>query len=287
MILIIGGTGNVGRHVVAALLRRGEPVRALTRDLAQARTLLGEGAEIVAGDLTDPSSLGRALRGVERAYLATNGGDQVLMETNFIAAAKDAGVRRLVKLSGILATRPTFNVYAQAHATIEERLAASGIPATVLHPNWFMENFLGSASTIAGEGTVYGAAADGRVAFVDARDIAAVAVATLTESGHEGKIYAITGPEALTFAQAASKIGAGIGRAVRYVDLPDADFQGTLVGAGTPTELVELYAQSFRGARHGIFAEATGAVEALTGAAPRSLEMFARDHAGAFTGASK
>jgi uncharacterized protein YbjT (DUF2867 family) len=285
MILIIGGTGNVGRHVVAALVGRGEPARVLTRDPGRARKLLGTGAEIVAGDLTDPSSLGPALRDVEKAYLATNGGDQVRMESNAIEAAQRAGVGQIVKLSGFLAAHPTVNVYGQAHAGIEERLAASAIPATILRPNWFMENFLGAAETIAGDGAIYGAAADGKAAFVDARDIAAVAVTALTENGHTGRTYAITGPEALTFAEAAAEIGAGIDREVRYVDLPDTDFRGALAGAGLPGDLVELFAQSYRAARLGLYDGVSGVVEELTGARARTLEAFARDYAGAFAGA--
>ncbi len=287
MILIIGGTGNVGRHVVAALLGRGEPVRALTRDPARARGLLGPEVEIVAGDLTDPSSLGPALRGVARVYLATNGGDQVLMESNAIEAARRAEVGHIVNLSGILATYPTFNVYAKAHAIVEERLAASGIPATILHPNWFMENFLGAADSIATQGAIYGAASEGRVAFVDARDIAAVAVAALTQDGHMGKTYAITGPEALTFPEAAGRIGAGIGRPVHYMDLPDADFRGALAGASVPEDYIELFAQGYRAARHGVFAEATSTVREVIGTQPRTLEAFARDYADAFTGTGK
>jgi len=285
MILIVRGTGNVGRHVVAALVERGESVRVLTRDPERARALLGAGAEVVAGDLTDPSSLGPALQGVETVYLATNRGDQALMESTLIEAATGAGVRHIVKISLVGATRDTFVALARTHAAIEGTLAASGIPATVLRANYFMDNFLGSADTIAGQGAVYGAAGDGKFAFVDARDIAAVAVTALTEGGHEGKTYAITGPEALTFAEAADKIGAGIGREVRYVDLPDADFQGALAGAGLPGALVEIYAQGHRAARLGVYAEVTGAVEELTGARARTLEAFAHDYADAFMGA--
>lgn len=286
MILIVGGTGNVGRHVVSALVEKGERVRVLTRDPERARGIVGEGAQIVEGDLTDPSSLSAALRGVKKAYLATNGGDQVLMESNFAEAAAGAGVRRVVKVSLVGAARDASTTLARVHAAIEERLAASGIPATILRANHFMENFLGSADTIAGQGAIYGAGGMGRVASVDARDIAAVAVRVLTEEGHEGKRYTVTGPEALTFSEAAQRIETGIGKEVSYVDMSEEDFKGALLGAGLTEMLAEIYAQGHRAVREGAYAEATGAVEKLTGRPPRTLEAFARDHAAALAGAA-
>lgn len=286
MILIVGGTGNIGRHVVPALVERGEQVRVLSRDPENARGLLGEGVEIVEGDLMDPSSLAPALAGVEKAYLATNNDDQALMESNFIEAAGEARVRHIVKVSVVGATHDNFVVLARAHAAIEEKLSASGIPATILRPYWFMENFLGSADTIAGQGTIYGSAGDGKVAFVDSRYTAAIAVEALTGEGHEGKEYAISGPEALTFAEAAEKIGAGIGREVDYVDMPEEDFKGALTGAGLPEMVTELFTQIFRNARIGTFAGTTGTIEELTGCPARKLEDFARDHADALTGAA-
>ena len=251
-------------------------MRVLTRDPESARGLLGEGAEIVGGDLTDPRSLAPALVGVEKAYLATSHGDQALMESNFIDAAKEAGVRHIVKVSVIGATHDNFVVLGQVHAAIENKLAASGIPATILRPYWFMENFLGSADTIANQGAIYGSAGDGKVAFVDSRDTAAVAVEALAGQGHEGKEYAPSGPEALTFAEAAEKIGAGIGK----------DFKGALTGKGLPETIAEMFVQINRDARIGTFAEPTGAVEEVTGRPARGLEDFARDHTDAFTGAA-
>lgn len=260
-------------------------MRVLTRDPERARSLLGAGAEIVPGDLSEPSSVRPALEGVERVYLATNGGDQALMEFNLIEAAKDAGVRRIVKVSLVGATHDTFVEPRRVHAAVEETVAASGIPATVLRASVFTDNFLDSADAIGGPGAIYGAAGDGRVAFVDARDIAAVAVEALTGEGHEGETYDVTGPEALTFAEAAEDIGAGIGRVVRYVELPDEDFSGALSGAGIPDEFVEIYSQGQRAAWEGTFAEVRGTVEELTGKPARTVEEFARDHAAALAGA--
>ena len=282
MILIIGATGNIGKHVVAKLHAQGFPLRVFSRNAAHAATLLPTGVQIVQGDLAMPDQIGAALAGVERVFLTTNSDDkQVEIETRAIEAIQKAHVQHLVKVSVIGASPTHYVAYAQFHAAIEAKLAAAGVPATILRPNWFSENFFGSAQTIA-QGALYGSAGDGRVAFVDSRDTAAVAVAVLTNDGHTGKSYQITGPQALTFAEAAQQIGVGLGRPVSYVNLADTDFQSALVEAGLPNEVAGLVIQINRNAREGNLAEVTTTVRDLTGSPARTLEEFARDHAEAF-----
>lgn len=285
MILVVGATGNIGRHVVAGLVERDVRTRALTRDTARASELLpapGSLLEIVEGDLADPAAVERALVGVDRVYVATQGGDQVALETGLIDAAKRAGVQHLVKVSVIGASQDNVVELARGHAVIEQHLAGSGLPATILRPNWFAENFFGSAATIAGQGVVYGSASEGRVAFVDSRDTAAAAVAVLTGDGHEGRDYVLTGPESLTFAEAGAALAAGLGRPVAYVDIPDEALHSAITGAGMPDAVGDMVVQINRNARAGNLAEATPTVADLTGRPPRSLEQFARDNAAAF-----
>ena len=282
MILVIGATGNIGKHVVASLVEKGVEVRALTRQAHHARTLLPASIDIVEGDLTDADTAARVLRGVDKVYLATNGNDSVVAETTLIRAARAARVQQIVKVSVIGATPQNFVVLAQAHAAIEQELRAADIPATILRPNWFMENFFGAADTIKSQGATYGSAGDGKVAFVDSRDTAAVAVMALLGKGHEGKEYQITGPEALTFAEAAQRIGKGIGRQVAYVNLSDENFQAALLGAGLPAQVAEIFLQINRNAREGNLAQVTNTVAELTGAPARSLEAFAHDYQAVF-----
>lgn len=287
MILVIGATGNIGKHVVAGLLEKGVSVRAFTRDAERASTVLPQGAQIIQGDLGNSAEISAALKDVEKVFLATNGSPQQMeLENSFIDAAREAGVRHLVKVSVIGASPNHFVVYAQDHAAIEQHLAASGLAATILRPNWFAENFFGSAETIIGHGAIYGSAEEGQVAFVDSRDTAAVAVTVLTEEGHTGKDYQITGPEALTFAEAAGRLAKGIGRAVNYVNLSDAQFKEALVGAGLPAEIAQTILQINRNARENNLAQVSSTVQELTGKSARPLEDFARDYASRFSAAS-
>lgn len=279
MLLITGATGNIGRHLLAECIARGLSVRALSRNPQRAAALLPQGTPIVGGDLTVPTDVVRILDGVDQIYLATNGADQLRAEQNLITAATAAGIRQIVKVSVIGASPHHYVWYAQVHAAIEQTLVESGIPATILRPNWFMENFFGSAPTIAAQGAIYGSAGEGRVAFIDSRDTAEVALRVLTEEGHTGKAYQLTGPRALTFAEAAAQLGAGLGRQVQYVDLSDEQFHQALLGAGLPDAVAEVVVQINRNAREGNLATVTDTIETLMGHEPRSLADFVRDHA--------
>jgi uncharacterized protein YbjT (DUF2867 family) len=224
---------------------------------------------------------------VDGAFLVTPGTpEQPALEKAALDAAAAAGVPRLVKVSLIGADPAHYVRFARWQADVEQHLSALGLPATVLRPNWFSDNFLGSAPTISGQGAVYGSAGAGRVGFVDARDIAAVAVAVLADGGHEGREYVVTGPAALTFEQAAAELADGLGRPVSYVDLTDDQLEQALLGASLPAELAADLVSINRNAREGNLDVASTTVQDLTGQAPRSLADWARDNAAAFGAAS-
>lgn len=172
--------------------------------------------------------------------------------------------------------------FLQWHAATEEHLAQSGLPFTILHPNYFMQNIFAFAPTIEKDGAFYATVKHGRAGMVDVRDIAAVAVGTLTGSGHEGKTYEITGPETLSFADAAARLSAALGKPVRYVDVPRPALISALLGAGMPdwlaNNLADLY-DWMSGDGAGIV---TDVVEKVGRKQPISLDQFARDFRSAF-----
>ncbi|HEY4724557.1 MAG TPA: SDR family oxidoreductase, partial [Actinomycetota bacterium] len=217
MILVIGATGTVGSEVVRQLVATGERPRALVRDPAAARQRLGEEVEHVVGDLDRPETIAAALAGVDRVFLlTTQSSRQPEWERAVIGAAARAGVGQLVKLSVFRADEQSPLQVARQHGQAERVLAQSGLAATILRPVFFMQNLLAMVHDAA----IATAAGDGRVAMVDARDIAAVAVATLTGGGHAGKTYTLTGPEALSFYQVASILSRQTGRPLRHVRVP-------------------------------------------------------------------
>ncbi len=175
-------------------------------------------------------------------------------------------------------------VFGRWHAQIEQYLAQSGLAHTLLRPSYFMQNFLISAQPMADQGVLYGMTGEGRVGYIDTRDIAAVAAQVLTCPGHQGNSYMLTGPEALSAAEVAERLSAAVGRQVRYVDLPPDAFRQALAGAGLPGWLADalIEGNTLLAAGHG--AGVTGEVAKLTGRPPRTFEQFAADHRIAFGG---
>jgi uncharacterized protein YbjT (DUF2867 family) len=238
LILVTGATGTVGTETVRQLSEAGRPVRALVRDEAKA-VKLGPSAEIAVGDLADPESLAPAFVGVDAALVISNGVELDRLEGNAYDAAKRAGVRHIVKLSGrgvdwpVLQDSPT----AQWHGESERRLKALGLAWTILRPGFFASNVI--AFDVMAKGGFFLPAGGGKDAVIDPFDIAAVAAKALTEPGHDGKIYELTGPELLSFSEMVEKLSASTGVPLVYVDVPAAAALEGMLSAGVPAKQAE------------------------------------------------
>jgi uncharacterized protein YbjT (DUF2867 family) len=285
MILLVGATGLVGSATLRQLTARGVPVRALVRSAEKASTLAGPDVETVIGDLVQPASLDAALDGVTRALLISPlHPRQAEWQGNFVEVARRAGAVHIVKLSG-LGTAPNSPLRSgRWHAQTERHIADAGLPWTYLHPLFFMQNLLRSAAAIAAQGMLVAAMQAGKIAMVDARDVATVAVAALTADGHASKTYTITGPEALSFQEVAQQLAAATGRPVTYRDVPLAAVRQEMVTAGLPEWLIEVRMEFATALRDGYAAAVTDTVQAVTGQPARTFDAFAREHAALFRG---
>jgi uncharacterized protein YbjT (DUF2867 family) len=214
MILVTGATGTVGRDVFRHLADTGEPTRAFVRSVATARQHLDEHVELVAGDLDRTETIAAALRGVDRLFLLTRQDHrQIAWEERVIGAAARAGVRRVVKVSVSRADRQSRLQIARQHRRLEQALERSDFEVTIVRPVFFMQNLL----TMMRQGMLATAAGEGRVAMVDARDVAAVAATALTTAGHAGNTYTSTGPEALSFDDAARILSQQLATEIAHV----------------------------------------------------------------------
>ncbi len=277
MILVTGATGQTGRHLVAELLRRGAPVRAFARDLTAARRILGPEVEIVEGDLERPETLDAALKGTERVYLLPPPSPRLAqMETSVIEAASDAGVHHVVKLSAVDASPHARSAVARMHFAGEQRLAGSGMAHTILRGSMFMQDFLMFAPTIVGQGWFAVPAGTGRCAYVDCADIAAVAAAVLTQDGHDGRTYLVTGAQALSMDDAATYLSVAFGRTISYRDIPVEELQAMMRTQGMDDWMVEQMEGSVGALAAGEVAEVTDVVARLTGRPPRTFAQFAQ-----------
>jgi uncharacterized protein YbjT (DUF2867 family) len=271
-ILVSNANGKVGQEVAKALLAKGEKVRIGARDVAKARAEF-PGADIVELDFARESTIASAVQGVVAVFSATPYHLLPAAEDALISAAKAAGVARYVKLSALgVESNPE-----SPHSMAEKTLAASGLAWTVLRPTFFMQNYSTQAAASVRSGAIYEPAGNGATAFVDTRDIADVAVAALTQPGHDGKAYALTGPAALTRDEVAEKLSRAIGRDVKYVEVDDAALREAMAGA--PSSLTELMSALFGYVRQGYTAGVATDIETVTGRPARDFARFAADHA--------
>ena len=282
-VLVTGATGNVGSRVVGELRDLGLPVRAFVRDAGRAAPILGDGIELAAGDFSDAASVRRALDGVEGVFLAcANDPRQVEHETGLIDVAAGAGVRRIVKLSALGAEVGSPVAFWDWHGRIEDHLWASGVPAVVLRPTYFMTNLLGAAEQVRHEGALFAPAEGARISMIDPSDVAAVAASVLAGGGGNAETRALTGPEPITYERVAEELSAATGRRIRFVAVPDGAAREALVAAGMPEFVAGQLVGMFRALRGGAHDKITDAVRALCGRKPRGFAEFARDHAEAF-----
>lgn len=271
-ILVTGATGTVGRQVVAELLARGHTVRALTRDASKAA--LPAEVEFFQGDLTEPESLIPALEGVTGVHLITFGGAYFApLETGpqILALARAAGVRRVTVLHG---GGPT---------PLEDAVRTDeGVDWTVLMPVEFMANALEWADGIVASGEVREPFVSRLSAMVHEGDIGAVAAVALTEEGHAGQEYVITGPEPLTVGDKVASIAAARGREIALIELTEEEAVAQWRAAGQPEDvigfLLQVYGDTPEAGR-----TVVDTVEKVTGRPARTFAQWAAQHADAFT----
>jgi uncharacterized protein YbjT (DUF2867 family) len=275
-ILVLGATGNVGAPLVKALIAKGEKVKAASRSGKAV-----DGAEGVVFSYTDSATFGPALEGVDRAYimLASGNVDSIALLTPVLEAAYERKVK-VVFQSALGVDADDSIPYRQVEIAIEK----SGVPYVILRPNWFSDNFHTYWKAGIDHGQIAVPAGDGKSSFIDARDIAESAAAALTTNTFDGRAFNLTGPEALSYAEAAAIIARTIGKPVGYSAISDEAFIAMLTGVGVPADYAGFLASIFYPVREGWTAAVTTDVETLTGKAPRSVETYAKDHIAALKG---
>ena len=273
MILVTGASGTVGSEVVKALGGRSARVRAGYRTRPQN---VPAGVESVQLDYERPETIRPALQGVDTLFVLSN---TVHPERKVVDEAKRAGVKRIVKLSVIGAAEEGFT-FARWHRAVEKYIEASGLGWTFLRPNGFMQNVVTyMGETIRSQSTIYSPAGNAAASHIDARDVGAVGARVLTDKGHEGKAYELTGPAALTYGQIAEILSRVLGRTIGYVPISPEQYRQAAVAAGTPEGYADALVDLNRYYLEGKASVVTPSVRQLTGRDAIPFEQFARDHA--------
>jgi len=282
MILVTGGTGVIGSELLRLLSQAGVPARALARNPQKTQKL--PGITSVAGDLARPATLAPAFEGAKTLFLLTSYfEDMVELQHNAIAAAGAAGVTHVVKVSAFAASDHSNAPIGRWHYQVEKELQASGLAWTMLRPHHFMQNLLAQAEYVIKEGAIYSASGDGKIPYIDAGDVAAVAFVTLTQPGHLGKKHVLTGSEAISYRQAAEVIGAVVGKKLRFVDESPEEARARRVREGVPSAVIEsILAIGAYQRAGGKTVTITNTVADLTGRPPRTVAEFVLEHASVF-----
>lgn len=274
-ILVLGATGTIGRPLVQALLAKGEKVKAASRSGQAVK-----GAEGVAFNYSDPSTFASAFEDVDRAFIMLPSGIVSVTERLLpvVQAASVAGVK-IVLLSVMGAEVDDHIPYRQVELAVER----SGVRYVILRPNWFSDNFHTFWKAGVDHGRLAIPAGDGKTSFIDVRDIAASAAAALTSSNFDGKAFTLTGPEALTYAEAAAILSDMLDRTITYAPISSEEFVAVLTTGGAPAEYAEFLAAILAPVSEGRMALVTNDVERFTGTAAISLEVYAGNNKAALT----
>ena len=280
-VLVTGATGTVGRHVTRGLSDTDADVRAGVRSVERARESLPGSADLVSFDFEKPETWGRAFDGIDALFLVRP--PEMTRVHRHITPAVDAaarvGVEHVVFLSVLGAEKNPL----LPHRRIERHLQDSDLTYTFLRASFFMQNFyVVHQSEITERGELFVPAGDGETSFVDARDVAAVGVETVVDPIHRNRAYDLTGPDGLTYHDAAAIFSDVLGRDIEYADPGLVEFVVTATSRGVSLPFALVQAIVYTTARFGLAGRVTDDVERVLGRPPRSLAEFVGDHTAEF-----
>ena len=278
--ILITTAGKAGAEAARLLAQCGEPVRVLVRDPAKATALTQAGVEIAKGDLSVAATVDAAMKGVSAVVLVSPA--VPAQELNIVASAVRMGAGHVVKITS-KASADSPIARRRGQAEIENGLIASGLSYTLLRNNAYMQNFLMLAPSIAKTSSFGSSAGDGRIGMIDTRDVAAVAAEiAAAPAPHAGKTYWPTGPEAISYADAAEVLSKVLDRTITYRPLTFEQDKEAMISAGLPESLAAMNAQAVALFAEGDSDYVTNDVPSILGRPARTFEQFATDHATAF-----
>jgi len=254
MIVVTGATGQLGRLVIAALLKKmpASDIVAAARNGEKARDIAARGVNVRLADYNQPQAWDEALKGADKVLLISSSeiGQRARQHRSVIDAARRTGVKLLAYTSVLRADTSPLGLAAE-HKETEALIHASGIPHTLLRNGWYTENYTVGIPGVLARGAVYGCAGNGRIASAARVDYAEAAAEVLTAVNQAGRVYELAGDAAYTLTELAAEISRQSGRNIGYVDLAEAEYRNVLVKAGLPDAIAALLADSDTGVSKG------------------------------------
>lgn len=269
MIAVTGATGELGRLVVAALLKRvpATEIVAAVRNVEKARDLAESGITVRYADYNEPASWDEALQGADKVLLISSNeiGQRAKQHGSVIDAAKRCGVKLLAYTSVLHANTSPLGL-ADEHRETEAALSASGVPFVLLRNGWYAENHTAGIPAALAHGAVYGCAGDGRISSAPRADYAEAAATVLTsKQSQAGRVYELAGDTAYTLSELTAEISRQVGKEIGYVDLPQSEYKDILLKVGLPEVVAELLSDSDTGISKGALFDDSHQLSALIG----------------------
>jgi NAD(P)H dehydrogenase (quinone) len=268
MIIVTGASGQLGRLVIASLLKTtpAAQIVAAVRDAAKAADLAAQGVQVRRADYNDPASLDAAFQGATKVLLISSNdlGQRVAQHRNVIDAAARARVALLAYTSVLHADRSTLALAAE-HRETEDAVRASGLNYTLLRNGWYVENYTGSLGGAIAHGALAGAAGEGRIAAAARSEYAEAAAVVLASVKPVEQVYELAGDTAFTLGELAAEVSRQTGKPLPFHNLPQQEYLGMLLGIGLPAPLAELLADSDAQAAKGALDDNSGVLGKLIG----------------------
>ncbi len=275
-VLVTGATGNIGSQLAGRLAGQSDlSVRAFVRDADKAAALKDAGVELSVGTFEDGGSISSAVDGIDTLVLITAPNPNAAEQAGAVlSAAKQAGVRKVVRISALNAdpNGPTDNT--RQHGRTDAAIQESGLDYVILRPHFFMQNLFMAAPTIGGEGNIYMGMGEGKLGLIDVRDIVDATEAAVVSEDFNNQVLTPTGPDSIDFNQIAASVGRGVGKDVNYVAVPPEAVEASIIEMGMGEwfgEVFKHYSEAYSN-NWGDFT--TGDVEKLTGHPARSIDQF-------------
>ena len=283
MILITGATGKTGSAAVQELSNRNIPFRVLIRNEDKLNQITDMGGEVIIGAIEDDAALNQAMEGVQKALvLLPNSEQQLFLEKKVVDAALEANVQHIVKMSSMEAVPEATSPIPKLHMQSENYIKNSGMNWTMIKPNFFMQNLLGSGKTIVEQNKFFLPMGEGKAGMIHTKDVGTVIAKVLSEDGHEGQNYEVTGPEILSFYDVAEIFSKVLGKPVDYINVPIDEYKKTLSQFLTNQWHLDSVIDLFKDIAEGGIEDKTDTFQDLIGKSPCSLEQFIQEYSFVF-----
>jgi uncharacterized protein YbjT (DUF2867 family) len=275
-ILVTGATGKIGSSLIQRLAAHNVTIRAFIRDTEKAKQFSGKGVELIQGAFEDKRVVRNVVEDIDVLVLITSANPNAVEQAhNMLAAAKEAGVKKIVRISVFKAAADGPTDITRLHGHTDAEIQDSGLTYTILRPLFFMQNlFFIAADSLAKERKLYFGTSDAKLSMIDLRDIIDCAEQSIISDAFDNQIFTLTGPASIGFGDISTRLSNMLGYPIQYVSVPPAIVKQSIRSKGMGDWYAQVMEDLCKAYRENWGNVKTNDVERITGHAPRSIDTF-------------